>query len=203
MLMAIPLLSGATDVAFSNAQCAVLRQMRVDTREICPGHKRGPNPPAHRAQSASYSPAINGSMARPGNADTGGGRPAGGAGNSSGESAGSGPPGSSGGTPPGTGEPGTPGSGNPDRPGIGGGDGRILRPSQLPSGIRPSQPEVFPPDRPTRRPKIDNDIRGDVEHPRFFVKVVRKLRDQGTTFADSVESSRTGRERKGRGRNSK
>jgi len=60
---------------------------------------------------------------------------------------------------------------------------------------------VFPPDRPARRPKIDNDIRGDVEHPRFFIKAVRKIRDQGTTFADSVESSRTGRER--RGRNSK
>jgi hypothetical protein len=160
-MTAIP--TEAAPVEFSNSQCAVLRQMRVDTRDICPAHTRGPAPhPSNRAQAASYSPSINGSKARPSDADIGGSRPAGGAGDSSGGAAGSG-------------EPGSPG--HPDRPGVGSGEDRFLRPSQLPSFKRPTQPEGIQPPR-ERRPKINNDIRGDVEHPRVFIRVINKLNDR-------------------------
>jgi hypothetical protein len=190
--MAIPLLSAATQVEFSNAQCAVLRQMRVDTREICPARFRG-NTPARspHADEAAHATAVSFGRGPPSSA-----RPSGGS-----NANGSGGAGSDGGT------PGNPSNGGPDdgnRPGDGGGgvgdSGRFLRPGQLPSNTKPFQPEVFPPEGIDRRPRINDDVLRDIEHPRIFIRVVHKIRDNNT-MGSFVESSRTGRAH--RGRNSK
>ena len=114
-------------VAFSASQCAVLRQMRVDTQGQCPARS---TPPMRslQADEASYNPGIGGIGGGGTGAGGVGGRPAGGAGYA-GDSAGG-----AAGAAPGAGVPGAPDE--PEKPGSGGG-----------GGVRPGsgRPPVNPP----------------------------------------------------------
>lgn len=99
----------SADINYSEAQCAVMRQMRVDISEICPGQANKPLPDQPpRAKSASYAPVINGTSRKPG-ASKGAGVSSGGGSYGAVDT-----PGSSGAA----------GGGSPGHPGDGGGSGQ-------------------------------------------------------------------------------